>query len=1464
MHTASTTTLVGAISRHLPYLLIILISSLTGSYTHAQQCSWEFVRTTLDIKCNLRAIEPLVPLDLQVAETANRLEIQCSADLLHASELPAGAFARLQKLSELQVDACKMQRIAANTFDGLMSLKRLSVQTHNSVWGPGKSLEILASSFAGLRELNELNLSDNNIRQLPEGVWCTMQNLQVLNLTVNRIRSAENLGFSEKMCTLNGASGGAELQVLDVSHNELRALPDVWGASRLRRLQQLNLQHNNISTFASNALAGLSSLRILNLSYNHLETLPADAFAGNKELREIHLQGNELYDLPKGLLHRLEQLLVLDLSANQLTSHHIDNNTFAGLIRLIVLNLSNNALTRVGAKTFKELYFLQILDMRNNSIGHIEDGAFLPLYNLHTLKLSENRLHTLDNKIFNGLFVLNKLTLNNNLISIVETQAFRNCSDLKELDLSSNQLADVPEAVQDLTMLKTLDLGENQISDFKNGTFKNLSQLTGLRLIDNRIGNITVGMFTDLPRLTVLNLAKNRIQSIERGSFAKNSEIEAIRLDKNFLTDINGIFATLATLLWLNLSENHLVWFDYAFIPSNLKWLDIHGNYIEALGNYYKLQEEIRVTTLDASHNRITEIGAMSVPNSIELLFINNNIINQIQANTFVDKTRLARVDLYANVLSKITLNSLRVAPVATDKPVPEFYLGGNPFECDCSMEWLQRINNLTTRQHPRIVDLGNIECLMPHSRNAPIRQLTALSSSDFVCKYDSHCPATCHCCDFEQCDCEMVCPDNCTCFHDATWSTNIVDCGKQNRINLPARIPTDVTDLYLDGNNLPVLDAQVFAGKRNLRALYLNASNVMSVQNGSFDELNMVRILHLENNKLQTLEGHEFRQLSLLRELYLHNNLLTHISNTTFAPLVSLKVLRLDNNRMTAMPIAQLANLQYRNNLQGLTIGRNAWSCRCQFLQELAQFVADNAIVIRDAQDIYCVDAGVKRELDLITSNGVDCSELLESASNMASQDISGGYVPLLAAVLVLIFLIVVLIIVFVFRESVRVWLFAHYGVRVCEPRFEDAGKLYDAIILHSAKDYEFVCRNIAAELEHGRPPFRLCIQQRDLPPEASHLQIVEAARASRKIILVLTRNLLSTEWNRLEFRNAFHEALRGLAQKLVIIEETNVSSEAEEVPELAPYLKSVPSNRLLTCDRYFWEKLRYAIPIELSPRGNNYTLDHHERFKQPVSPGMIFRQAPPPPAYYQEDMEANYSSATTATPSPRPSRHGARIVDAIPMRPPSEHIYHSIESEYSAYDPQEALSMIPNGGSAATFMQHHAHQSHHPLQHPQQQQLLAPNSYRVHHHAQTNPRASTVGHQAMVMQLQQQQQQQQQWRPSMCLTQNASAPSSANLMSGATTTATTLAMPTATNQQQSAGTAPVHLRTGSNLSQASTSTQSTSAAAQTPQPQASTSAAAAAAAAAKADNGSGTATTETLGSSSAANKNNGQAFLV
>lgn len=1320
------------------FVLRMFILLAVGSKTICAQCSNEpppqstalsgssgsSEATSKSVVCHLKALDGITGLDFLTqgnAPDVERLRIQCSERFLFESELPRNLFTNWASgIKELTIEACKLHKLPRDTLNGLGAVKVLNIHTRNADWGAGKSLELQRDSLEALSSVETLNLADNNLRGIAEGSFCELTTLQVLNVTRNRIRSTDTLGFSQKPC-----QGEGDLKILDISHNELVTVPENWGVSKLRRLQQLNLEHNNITEISEDALAGLVSLRIFNISHNMLETVPSGLFAGARDIQEIHLQNNRLFEIPKGLFHRLEQLLILDLSGNQVSSHHIDNTTFSGLIRLIVLNLSHNAVTRIDAKTFKDLYFLQILDLRNNSIGYIDDNTFLPLYNLHTLNLAENRLHTINDELFNGLFVLSKLTLNNNLISNIEPSAFRNCSDLKELDISTNQLTDIPVAIQNLSMLRTLDLGENQISEIGDDSFKSLTQLTGLRMIDNQIGNITVSMFSDLPRLSVLNLAKNRIQNVERGSFDQNPEVEALRLDKNFISDVNGVFSTMNSLLWLNLGENHLVWFDYAFIPKNLKWLDLHGNYITELGNYYKLQEEIKLKTLDGSHNRISELGPMSVPNSVELLFVNNNFIETVHANTFVDKTNLTRVDLYSNSLSKIHMHTLRLAPIPASKALPEFYLGGNPFECDCSMDWLQTINSLTTRQHPRVMDAANIECIMPHARGASIRPLTTLTTEDFLCRYDTHCFALCHCCDFDACDCEMTCPTNCTCYHDQTWSTNVVDCGGHSSSDLPRKVPMDTTILYLDGNVIHELKNNTFLGRKNLRSLFVNNSAVARIQKRTFAGLQSIEIVHLENNLLTALQGHEFDNLPQVRQLFLQNNLIESIANDTFvAMLGTLQVLRIDGNRLSAIPVWRTDQITVGvpfPSMKALTIGRNAWSCRCSFLRQLTAFVADNALIIEDAQDIYCVDGVVKHELDFNSSS--DCSGFYEGRSVLPSDMMQlNDHLPLFLAAALIAIILVVLVMVIVFREPLRVWIFAKCGVRICETPCEDYEKLYDAVLLYSEKDYDLVSREIAAELEIRPPPLRLCLQHRDLSQDATYMHILESARASKRVVMLLSRNFMQTEWSRYEVRNAVHEALKERPQKLVILEEHDAAQEAERDLEMLPYIRSRVVNTIKLSDKHFWEKLRYALPAELQQTCNNYTLHQHERLPKPTAP----------PSYYQqENDDANYSSATTATPSPRQSRRGggpvvlsgagtigsaqgSQIVEQqthlaqqqhqqqqphhqhpLPLsttvgglhRPPSEHIYFSIESDYNGGIPGTAgHSMVagPDGQPA------------------------------------------------------------------------------------------------------------------------------------------------------------------------------------
>ena len=67
----------------------------------------------------------------------------------------------------------------------------------------------------------------------------------------------------------------------------------------------------------------------------------------------------------------------------------------------------------------------------------------------------------------------------------------------------------------------------------------------------------------------------------------------------------------------MNVSSNHLQWFDYAFIPKSVLWLSLRKNKIEEMGNYYKM-EGFRLTHLDLGHNLLTRLDRQALQPSLK------------------------------------------------------------------------------------------------------------------------------------------------------------------------------------------------------------------------------------------------------------------------------------------------------------------------------------------------------------------------------------------------------------------------------------------------------------------------------------------------------------------------------------------------------------------------------------------------------------------------------------------------------------------------------------------------------------------------------------------------------------------------------------------------------------------------------------------------------------------------------
>ncbi|XP_004687000.1 PREDICTED: leucine-rich repeat neuronal protein 4 [Condylura cristata] len=144
------------------------------------------------------------------------------------------------------------------------------------------------------------------------------------------------------------------LRSLDGSHNLLRAL-SAQELGRLPELQVLTLRHNHIASLHWGP-GGPAGLHTLDLSYNQLTALPQCAGPERSRLRVLTLTGNPLQGLQPGAFSCFPELQLLNLSSTALglgAQAGIADAAFTGaggapLAQLEVLDLSSTFLTQVS------------------------------------------------------------------------------------------------------------------------------------------------------------------------------------------------------------------------------------------------------------------------------------------------------------------------------------------------------------------------------------------------------------------------------------------------------------------------------------------------------------------------------------------------------------------------------------------------------------------------------------------------------------------------------------------------------------------------------------------------------------------------------------------------------------------------------------------------------------------------------------------------------------------------------------------------------------------------------------------------------------------------------------------------------------------------------------------------------------------------------------------------------------
>jgi Leucine-rich repeat (LRR) protein len=264
-------------------------------------------------------------------------------------------FARLPKLTKLNLEINNVERIDPDAFDHLTNIDSFDIWCHDKQTETFET-GLVPSIFS---------------------VFSHFETLKINSKTVSRIANIEAFGLY------------IDNRINIVSSMPLTGLKElvISPANQMSFLQMTNLEHlilhlaNDFSFLDNGRLACLSNLKSLELrgsrSYSPFARLNAEFFTGLTSLNRLSI--NSWYWLTRiesGTFKHLTKLLELNLDNNSIET--IEPGTFAHLLELKVLSMSSNELTQFPSYCFQELPNLEELTLVNNLIESVPLTSTLP------------------------------------------------------------------------------------------------------------------------------------------------------------------------------------------------------------------------------------------------------------------------------------------------------------------------------------------------------------------------------------------------------------------------------------------------------------------------------------------------------------------------------------------------------------------------------------------------------------------------------------------------------------------------------------------------------------------------------------------------------------------------------------------------------------------------------------------------------------------------------------------------------------------------------------------------------------------------------------------------------------------------------------------------------------------------------------------------------------------------------
>ncbi|XP_066142674.1 chaoptin [Euwallacea fornicatus] len=548
---------------------------------------------------------------LGVNATLNELHVVNSSLL----EFPRAALKILGNLTVLNIDGHHMSDLPKDSFfESELSGKLLKLHIVN-----GNLSTPPIEALQPLRKLKTLDLHGNQLKELKRNQFKGLRDVEILDLSFNNIPK------------------------IDSSH-----------LSDLTKMAWLNVSHNSLKELTRGAFARNTVLKVLNMSFNQIKKLDQNSFRGMRFLRRLFLSDNLISDVGRGTFSSLQRIGTIDLARNSIKK--IDYQMFFQLNFAELLDVSENQVTEIEKLAFKDIYLTDI-NLSKNQISTIENGAFENCANISKLDLSHNQLRELPKRAFDETTYATELQFSYNFFSSLDQVPLHNMTGIKILNVSHNSIESVPKKTfPKLYELHTIDLSYNNLSDIFNSVFQTLFSLRTLDLSHNSLESIKPSTFGALPTLLKLDMSYNKLENIARSALTRLASTRELILHHN---NLSTLFILPISTSHLDLSHNDFEHIPAKLWPTmnSLLSLDLSFNSLGDNLEQGSFASLLTLQRLNLSYNQLTQPPWVSISEltALQYLYLQGNNLTKLTRNAFGKMPVMFELDLSDNNISNVS-----------------------------------------------------------------------------------------------------------------------------------------------------------------------------------------------------------------------------------------------------------------------------------------------------------------------------------------------------------------------------------------------------------------------------------------------------------------------------------------------------------------------------------------------------------------------------------------------------------------------------------------------------------------------------------------------------------------------------------------------------------------------------------------------------------------------------------------